>query len=244
MSWSCGDCSTGAYMCTSVHFSLAFVTTFNIVFCSMVSGWCCRAFRSSRFICSYSSICSWNVYFHFGLHLAAIYSPDVPQLPHLPSKNLHIVRPFHNELEWLFQSHTVNDVSTYHKLNRDPMMHIEKKVIDHVKRLHSMGYIPDKLKDKLRSSYSNPPGCTVRISQGPQKGYSAQTSHLKHRVTNIQIGRGTGSNPVHPDGNTKSFMKNSTEFVNSIRNLEIDDKDRFASFDVVSLSQVCQSMKP
>lgn len=80
MSWSCGDCSTGAYMCTSVHFSLALVITFNIVFCSMVSGWCCRAFRSSRFICSYSSICSWNVYFHFGLHLAAIYSPDVPQL--------------------------------------------------------------------------------------------------------------------------------------------------------------------
>ena len=135
-------------------------------------------------------VCIWLLYIAQMCHNCPIYLP----------KTYTFVRPFHNELEWLFQSHTVNDVSTYHKLNRDPMMHIEKKVIDHVKRLHSLGYIPDKLKDKLRSSYSNPPGCTVRISQGPQKGYSAQTSHLKHRVTNIQVGRGTGSNPVHPDG--------------------------------------------
>ena len=38
----------------------------------------------------------------------------------------------------------------------------------------------------------------------------------------------------HLTGNTKSFMTNSTEFVNNIRNLEIN-KDHFASFNVASL---------
>ena len=39
----------------------------------------------------------------------------------------------------------------------------------------------------------------------------------------------------HLTGNTKSFMTNSTEFVNNIRNLEINNKDHFASFNVASL---------
>ena len=36
-------------------------------------------------------------------------------------------------------------------------------------------------------------------------------------------------------GNTKSFVKNSSDFVNNIRKLKINDNDLLASFDVVSL---------
>ena len=203
----------------------------------MVSGWCCRALRSSRFFCSYTLlfvvekftstlVCTWLLYIAQMCHNCPICLP----------KTYTFVQPFHIELEWFFQSRTVNDVSTYHKVNRDPMTRVEKKVTDHVKRLHSLGYVPDKLKDKLLPSYTNPPRCTVWISQGPQKGYFAQSSHLQHRVTNVQVGKGKLTQILSTlTGNTESFMKNSTEFVNSIRNLEIDDKDHLASFDVVSL---------
>jgi hypothetical protein len=36
-------------------------------------------------------------------------------------------------------------------------------------------------------------------------------------------------------GKTSSFVKNSTDFVKTIRQLRVDEKDMFVSFDVVSL---------
>ena len=131
---------------------------------------------------------------------------------------------------------TVNDVCIYCKLSRGPIARIEKKVADHVKRLHHLGYISDKLKDKLPPSYFSSP-----------QMYGLPKVHIKilhsdnclqHRVTNIQVGKEAMKLArilSSLTGNTESFMKNSTEFVNSICNLEIE------SF---AFSQVFQLIKP
>lgn len=128
----------------------------------------------------------------------------------------------------------VNDISTYCKLSRDPTTHVEKTVADHIRRLHRLGYIPDKLKDKLLPSYSNPPKMyglpKVHKKDTPLRPIVSSIGSPTYRLAKelAQI-----LSPL--TGNTESFVKNSTEFVNSIRNLQIDDDDCLASFDVVSL---------
>ena len=51
----------------------------------------------------------------------------------------------------------IDDQNTYRKLSRDPTTRIEKKISGVIRDVHRCGGIPDKLKDQLSPSYSNPP---------------------------------------------------------------------------------------
>ena len=51
----------------------------------------------------------------------------------------------------------IDDQNTYRKLLRDPTTRIEKKISGVIRDVHRRGGIPDKLKDQLSPSYSNPP---------------------------------------------------------------------------------------
>lgn len=51
----------------------------------------------------------------------------------------------------------LSDNNTYRRLKRDPTTRIEKSVATKVKQLHKDGLLPDRLKDKLTPTYSNPP---------------------------------------------------------------------------------------
>ena len=89
----------------------------------------------------------------------------------------------------------INDNSTYRKLSRDPTTRIEKKISGMIRDVHRRGGIPDKLKDQLSPSYSNPPA-DLRSTQDPQGEHPPQTHRRSNRLPHIPPGQRTGSHPV------------------------------------------------
>ena len=128
----------------------------------------------------------------------------------------------------------VDNTNTYHKLQRDPTSRIEKKVSDSIKKVYQLEKLSDRLKDHLTPKFSNPPQIyglpKIHKENIPLRpivaAIGSPTYHLAKELARIL-------SPL--SGNTKSFVKNSTEFSQDIREMDLSEDDILLSFDVVSL---------
>ena len=123
---------------------------------------------------------------------------------------------------------------TYKKLKRDPTTKIETKVKNALKGLERRGLIDDRTRTRLTPQHSTPPqmyGLPKIHKEGTPlrpivSTIGSPTYCLAKELTRILT-------PLV--GNTSSNVKNSAEFSEMIRKMELDEKDRMVSFDVVSL---------
>ena len=118
---------------------------------------------------------------------------------------------------------------TYRKLKRNPTTRIEKRVMDAIKRVESSDSIPEKLKHQLTPQFSRPPQI-YGLPKVHKNGIS-----LGPIVAYLQSGQRASQDPIPTHGRTNSFVKNSAEFAQRIRNEMVNEGDLMVSFDVVSL---------
>ena len=114
------------------------------------------------------------------------------------------------------------------------MTRIEKKISGMIRNVHRRGGIPDKLKDKLSPSYSNPPQIyglpKIHKENTPLRPIVAAIGSPTYRLAKEL------AHILSPlAGNSDSFVKNPAEFAQEVRDMELDEKDMMLSFDVVSL---------
>lgn len=128
----------------------------------------------------------------------------------------------------------VDDENTYKVLKRDPTTRVENTVADVVKRQYKLGHISVELKDRLIPSYSNPPQMYgLPKVHKPDLPLRPIVSSLEAPTYNLAKEMARILTPLA--GNTDSYVKNSIEFADRIRKMELDGDDRLVSFDVVSL---------
>ena len=127
-----------------------------------------------------------------------------------------------------------DDRTTYRPVSRDPTTRIEKKIAESVRNLHRLGHISDKLKDSLLPSYSNPPQAyglpKVHKEGTPLRPIISSIGSPTYRLAK-ELARILS--PL--TGNTTSTVKNSSHFVQQLREVQVDQDDTLVSFDVVSL---------
>jgi len=129
-----------------------------------------------------------------------------------------------------------DDMTTYRPVSRDPTTRIEKKIVKSVRNLHRLGHISDKLKDRLLPSYSNPPQ-----AYGLSKIHKEDTplwpiiSSIGSPTYMYRLAKELAHILSPPTGNTTSTVRNSSHFVQQLREVQVDQDDILVSFDVVSL---------
>ena len=128
----------------------------------------------------------------------------------------------------------IDNKNTYRKLSRDPTTRIEKKISGVLRDVYRCGGIPDKLKDQLSPSYSNPPQIyglpKIHKENTPLRPIVAAIGSPTYRLAK-ELARILSPLAGHSD----SFVKNLAEFAREVRDMELGEEDVMLSFDVVSL---------
>ena len=122
----------------------------------------------------------------------------------------------------------------YAKLKKDPTAKIEKRDKDHLIKIERDGKMPTPLRKKLSPQHSKSPQIyglpKIHKDNTPLRPIvctiGSPTYHLAKHLCYIL-------SPLV--GNTNSYIRNSTHFVNKISTLHLDMMDRMISFDVKSL---------
>ena len=127
-----------------------------------------------------------------------------------------------------------DDDSKYRILRKDSTVKTESKISEALKRLQQKGYIDDKLRDRLTPRYSNPPqlyglpkihkeGVPMRpiVSAvgSPCYGLAKELARILTPLT----------------GHNGYTVKNSTEFVDKVREVRTTPQHHMVSFDVKNL---------
>ena len=128
----------------------------------------------------------------------------------------------------------LKDEGTYLCISRNPTTRVEKQVSEALRSLHQKNVITDSTYKRLNPQYSYPPQMyglpKIHKEDIPMRpivaAIGSPTHELAKELTRIL-------SPLV--GKTSSFVKNSTDFAKTIRQLRVDEKDMFVSFDVVSL---------
>ena len=128
----------------------------------------------------------------------------------------------------------LEEPTTYKKLKRDPTTKTEKHITQLLKVTEKNGWIPNELRLYLTPQFSTPPQI-----YGLPKIHKAGTP-LRPIVSSI-------GSPTYKlawelariltplMGKTDSFVKNSAEFAQKIRETHVEEETTMVSFDVVSL---------
>ena len=130
--------------------------------------------------------------------------------------------------------HLLEDKNTYQRISRNPTTQVEKQVVAAVKDLRKEEYINDPILKRLSPQHSYPPQLyglpKIHKDSVPMRpivaAINSPTYALAKEVARI----------VSPlVGKTSSFVKNSAEFVQMMRQMKVDSEDILVSFDVVNL---------
>ena len=136
--------------------------------------------------------------------------------------------------EYMTKMNRMLEDDTYKELMRDPTSRIETKITRKLRELEKKGYISDKEKKFLSPQCSKPPqiyGLPKIHKEGiPLRpivsAIGSPTYRLAKKLAKIL-------SPLA--GKTSSFIKNSTDFANRIKQTTIQSSDTMVSLDVMSL---------
>ena len=128
----------------------------------------------------------------------------------------------------------LNDQKTYRKLKKDPAPALERRMNSRLLALRRLNILPKELYDRLRSSgghtpllYGLPKVHKTGVPLRPIVSFvNSPTYHLSKYLSRVL-------SPLV--GHSQSAVRNSKDFVDSVKSLVVKSDELLVSFDVVSL---------
>ena len=136
--------------------------------------------------------------------------------------------------EYVSKMNLMLEDKAYTRLKKDPTSKIERKITKSIRALEDEGYIGDKERKHLSPQCSTPPriyGLPKIHKDGTPlrpivSAIGSPTYRLAKKLAQILSPLG---------GKTESYVKNSSAFVQKVKETGIQDGEMMVSFDVVSL---------